>query len=140
MKKNRLNNNKYIGWVGVGSKPLSAYASTQPHAYAYGQLEVGHLTACMSLPLALHCKLCPTPCSPGNAPRLSPPELQYPSAKTGQQQNTKHSPLLEACFLERVTYSFITIVLLLAYYRIMIKAYTNHHGPRLKGENVWVIN
>ena len=49
------------------------YASTLPHAFAYGgaaQLEVGYLLTSrwsLSWPSAVHCNPCTTHCSPGNA-------------------------------------------------------------------------
>ena len=67
---------------------LSAYASTQPHAYAYGgaaQLEVGSLPVSVSWPSALHCYLCLTHCSPGNVPNPTPgPLMSTPFVNTGQ--------------------------------------------------------
>ena len=51
---------------------------TQPHAYAYGgapQLKVGSFPVSVSRPLALHCYLCLTHCSPGNVPNPTPRTL-----------------------------------------------------------------
>ena len=69
---------------------LSVYASTQPHAYAYGgaaqlQLEVGSLPVSVSWPSALHCHPCLTHCSPGNVPTPTPGNLMStPLINTGQ--------------------------------------------------------
>ena len=67
---------------------IITYASTQPHAYAYGgaaQLEVGSLPVSVSWPLALHCHPCLTHCSPGNVPNPTPgPLMSAPLINTGQ--------------------------------------------------------
>ena len=60
---------------------LSAYASTQPHAYTYGgaaHLEVGSLPVTVSSAgptLVLHCYLCLPHCSPGNVLNPTPGPL-----------------------------------------------------------------
>ena len=77
----------------------SAYASTQPHAYAYGgaaQLEVGSLPVmmmiCVSWPSALHCYPCLTHCSPSNVPNPTPgPLMSTPLINTGQPTLYTHS-------------------------------------------------
>ena len=70
----------WIGWVGVGikcSKPLSAYASTQPHAYGgAAQLEVGSLPVSVSWSSALHCYLrCVFPLQSRQRPQPNPRTL-----------------------------------------------------------------
>ena len=57
------------------------YASTQPHAYAFGgaaQLDVGNLMVRVSGPSALHRKSVSYYCSPGNA--LRSPTVPSPNS------------------------------------------------------------
>ena len=76
---------------------LSAYASTQPHAYAYGgaaQLEVA-LPVSVSWPSVLHCYLCLTHCSPSKVPNPTPgPLMSTPlvwSANSARRPSFLHS-------------------------------------------------